>query len=262
MIQKNQIRVDNNLLFDAWSAGMEDDASILCKYQRFLAAAFHSRSEHLDLMATLESVLDVGPVADLLMSIRDDADASFAMARKSYLHPNGYQKLVLISPDQFPVPYELRMHYWATIGVDSKPDIHDHGWDFASHILFGRLQSDEYEVSETGEHLHSGRYIRQEQHSFGVYSNNTQPLSKVNSATYNAGDFYLQPNELLHRVTPLDPDGTCTLVLQGPTKSTESRVFCAKNASSLRSVVIKPLQVSAYHSCIDRIVLRGSKPSR
>ncbi|HSS48756.1 MAG TPA: hypothetical protein VLX28_07410, partial [Thermoanaerobaculia bacterium] len=86
----------------------------------------------------------------LLQAVLLEPAALREVASRSYRHPNGYDKIVLCSTSEIIVPYEARLHIWWSDTERPDTPIHDHGWDFASMVLSGRLECQEYEVGEGG----------------------------------------------------------------------------------------------------------------
>ncbi len=195
-------------------------ARIILTYQQHLIDAFLPDRSPRDLVAVLEKLLEAGAFSDFLCSLVDNDLALNEMANKSYRHPNGYDKLVLISPNEFPVPYELRLHHWPEEGSGSESDIHNHGWDFASHIVFGSLSCEEFERAESGTRYRKIEYLRQSQGSFTFSEGASHELAMTKSFILESGETYFQPRGILHRVFSSAKVGTCTIVLQGVTEST------------------------------------------
>lgn len=71
-----------------------------------------------------------------IAQVLEQADALAWTGRRSYRHPNGFEKIVLAS--DLPGAEELRIHRWCNDAEDT--NIHSHAWDFQSYILKGCLE--------------------------------------------------------------------------------------------------------------------------
>ena len=75
-----------------------------------------------------------GHVSELLKLVHTCSNVAADCAGKSYLHPLGFHKLMLVNASPL---FELRIHAWRptyTVGVDH---IHNHRFGFVSSVIRG-----------------------------------------------------------------------------------------------------------------------------
>ncbi|RZV34821.1 MAG: hypothetical protein EX272_11900 [Chromatiales bacterium] len=215
-------------------------------YQEHLIDVLSPDRSPRDLVVVLEKLLEAGAFSDFLYSLAENDVALRDMATKSYRHPNGYDKLVLISPNEFPVPYELRLHHWLEEGSGSESDIHNHGWDFASHIVFGSLNCEEFERAESGTSYRKIEYLRQNQGSFSFSEGASCDLDMTKSFILKSGETYFQPRGVLHRVSSSTKVGTCTMVLQGATESTVADNYIRPSGAAPQPKSLQKMSMQEY----------------
>ncbi|MDL2192821.1 hypothetical protein QQF40_15685 [Cobetia sp. LC6] len=87
---------------------------------------------------SLLEYMSYGRWRSLFSSIVLNEAAIEEIAKRSYVHANGFVKLLLV--DKRPL-YSVRLHIWPST-VIKETDIHDHPWDFDGFILNGgRMQA-------------------------------------------------------------------------------------------------------------------------
>jgi hypothetical protein len=148
-----------------------------------------------------------------LLRLLADRQAIAELAARSYLHGNGFYKIVLAANDSF----KLRLHVWFP-GSDAEENIHDHRWWFASRILCGQLASAVYE-----EAAHADAVAYREYLYFGRNAETGARVEEIGSTRLvirghrvrQPGDSYVLAPGVLHRILHADPDAvTATLMCQ------------------------------------------------
>ncbi|WGH75027.1 hypothetical protein P8625_13235 [Tenacibaculum tangerinum] len=135
---------------------------------------------------TLNEITNKFCVSSLFDEIIDDETWISQIASKSYHHNNGFEKLTVFSGSN----YNLRIHiYWNNI-KQSKPNIHDHRWNFSSKILSGGYISELYEIVDKGIEKQMYLYYSQEKLD-GKYS------------LYNKGKVFLKKLKLGNTINPM-----------------------------------------------------------
>ena len=126
-------------------------------------------------------------------------------AQSSYLHSNGFSKILLSS---HPNHGTVRLHHWE--GQTQADDTHSHRWDFSSIVLHGNFQETVYEV-EAGTGAIQYRYARQgldgeltDGQEVSIRELSTFPASTRGRVHRKAGAF--------HRLACVSSDGGMTLV--------------------------------------------------
>ena len=105
------------------------------------------------LVSVLEEQLSLPQVLALLQGLLADEQALQAVAARSYVHGNGFVKVVLLDEHG----HKLRLHIWFA-GSACEENIHDHRWSFASHVLVGTLNSEIWVDDAQGQALPEYRY--------------------------------------------------------------------------------------------------------
>jgi hypothetical protein len=153
-------------------------------------------------------------VAELLGSVLRDEDWLDAVLARSYRHPNGFAKIVLISERSF----QLRLHVWRP-GDRSAPtieNIHSHHWDFASTIFLGSYRYQEFVQADRGDPFHAYTYHGHQGMSYSLRPVGIRDLRCTFDASLAEGTTYTLSTDVFHRVI-CDPDRlTVSVVLQGP----------------------------------------------
>ncbi len=189
----------------------------------------------------LEAVADRAHLRDALATIVGDQHLLSAVASKSYLHPNGFEKIPLAytrTPE-----YKLVLHVWCGGRDAHEPsDIHNHRWDFSSMVLLGGLQWEQYEISASLGHP-MAEYRYQSPEGSGSYSLEhvgSSPLHCVLSAWFSERTTYTFSRDALHRADP-GTSMSVSLVLQGSPQQSRTRVFRSSTSHSLECVSVRPI---------------------
>lgn len=141
------------------------------------------------------------------------ADSLTRLAQSSYVHANGFEKLVCGAAA--PEGAKIRLHVWSAAANDAQT--HDHSWSFYSYILLGSISCTEYEV-DAGMGTHSiYRVPNLRVHEAGVPLKCVQrnvSLRASSERTLTSGEGYGLTSNKLHRVVASRTSGALTLVLQ------------------------------------------------
>jgi hypothetical protein len=180
-------------------------------------------------------------VVRLLAALRSDLQRLAAAASRSYLHANGFVKIVLLAGDGF----KLRLHLWmpdrAGIGSEVE-DIHNHRWDFASHMLTGGYRYQQFAPASDGTSYFGYSYRSPEgDNSFALRTRGAKLLSCVFDAAVDTGTSYTLRAEVLHRVISDPGRLTATLMLQGAPRRPATEVYTTTDLGRYVSVPIASL---------------------
>jgi hypothetical protein len=135
------------------------------------------------------------------------------LAEASYVHANGFEKLVCGA--NAPESSKIRLHVWPAAANDAQT--HDHGWSFYSHILLGSISSTEYAVSmEPGSHsIYRVPNLRAREAGVPLKCmQRNASLRALSERTLTSGEGYGLTSNKLHRVVASRTLGAVTLVLQ------------------------------------------------
>lgn len=219
----------------------------LARIERQLAeaSAAHAADGADDLIKMLIQLTAPGKPAELLAALKADRSRLEAAASRSYVHANGFLKIVLLAG----VEFKLRLHLWlsTTAGPTERPeDVHNHRWDFASHMLAGSYRYQQFAPDDGG--LPYYRYIYEPvggSGSFSLRERGMQGLSCVFDATIGAGCTYLLRGEVLHRVIGGPSRPTATLMLQAAAKRPVTDLYAAVPLGQDRIVPVERLAPAA-----------------
>jgi hypothetical protein len=120
------------------------------------------------------------------------------IAARSYLHGNGFYKIILEENDAF----RLRLHIWLPTSR-AEENIHDHRWHFASVILNGSMETEIWEDALPGggealdEYLYIGK--TKDTEARNLYMGKAR-VSLKNRIFNGAGDSYYMMSNVMHRI--------------------------------------------------------------
>jgi hypothetical protein len=142
-----------------------------------------------------------------------------ASAVESFIHPSGFDKLVLLTGENF----KLRLHNFHPSDVQRPSEnIHTHRWEFASSILYGYFVADFYELDENGE---EERLHYQYHSETGMERKGAKTLAKYETRIHSKGSSYFLPCDLMHSIVDVAPTGAVSLIATGFTNGLTTEVF-------------------------------------
>lgn len=195
------------------------------------------------LMEALRPYNATRAVCELLGSILRDESWLEDIARRSYEHPNGFVKIVLMSTRQF----QLRLHVWRQgtgIGTELE-NIHNHRWDFASTILVGGYRYQEFVDTDGGKSFFAYTYGSQRNaSSYSLLPYGKRTLEHSFDAYLRAGTSYTLRSQAFHRIIADPCQTTATLVLHGPKMDVPVEVFADSMLDSGPGLPLKRLPVA------------------
>lgn len=135
-----------------------------------------------------------------IIRVLQHSDLQKQTAQRSYRHPNGFEKIVLVS--DLPEIEELRIHRWCDDLEDT--NIHSHSWNFQSYVLKGSLTHHLWQLCAGDEVtaflmppilIRDGLADEYEFEELGRFS-----LESLGVFQLAQGSFYRMNSGLLHRV--------------------------------------------------------------
>jgi hypothetical protein len=206
-------------------------------------------------------------VIELLEASMMSDSAICKIAEKSYIHDNGFFKLVL--KEDPATRAKLRLHLWNT-GSDmrtSESNIHNHRWRFCSRILAGEVKYQIFSPARLpGDPYLKYSYSRTNSTTqYNFVESGYQNLSLVEEGTMLTGVTYsLMPN-VLHRVTPLSPQ-LLTLVAHDPPCRPNTDVYTDRSVpigdGTMQRLTVPEVQYLLEQCCsIIRSANSGIPPS-
>ena len=153
-------------------------------------------------------------------------DALAEIAARSYRHDNGFAKIVLRSGQHG--RGAVRLHVWPADGGADR-NIHNHCWDFASIVLAGRLEFEEFVVD--GESAVNARHYVYDAATDFDYTLRLRGATRLRSVARGirgAGDAYEMSSTALHRTAGVPGAVTVTLLCQGPHRRDFADVYVTR----------------------------------
>lgn len=168
------------------------------------------------LTKTVKHFSHKGRLFDLINSVLDQNFDN--LLEKSYLHPNGFDKLVLVSGQHF----NLRLHNFHPPKVMKPAErVHNHKWEFASSILLGGYQAQEFNIhSGDSERCHY-QYSKEQ----GLVYQGQSHVLLTDEYEVKAGTTYFMPGDVYHSITKISDEGCITVMMTGYTTETTTNVF-------------------------------------
>lgn len=222
-------------------------------------------------------------VRALLKAFLEDEDRLRAAAGRSYVHPNGFTKIVLSAGRG----HQLRLHIWWQRPGDAVPkdsNVHNHRWDFSSVLITGGYRYQEFlpvgppdrperrdsfarepSPGEPGS-LARGTSFRayaygsaDDSSSYSLLPRGSRRLELVFDAFLSAGTGYALSADILHRVLGDPSRTTASLVFQGRDRRPTVDVFAEaalKTGPALALEKISPRslagELSGLLACLTR----------
>lgn len=141
-----------------------------------------------------------------------DARRLSECAAASYLHANGFYKIVLVQKRQ----YKLRLHVWLP-GAAAEENVHEHRWHFASTVVCGELNSEVLIEDVTDEAHYFDEYLYSAKDGQNAASRllvGKTKLAVLATSVRKRGDCYAMRPNALHRIVCTGGALTATLMCQ------------------------------------------------
>ena len=176
------------------------------------------------------------------------SDAILAeIASKSYIHKNGFMKIVYETCEET----ICRLHIYPP-GASADKNIHDHRWDFDSITICGTLPMSCYYIDEGSSeilHLYSktpgGGHLIESQFKCSAEFIDTIYVGKLQG--------YKMPYDLFHRIEAVD-ELTITYVETYPAISASCHLVSSEDRSGVGSVQPEPLTITDTRQALALIV--------
>lgn len=204
-----------------------------------------------ELLEIVSAMARPSELTELLLSLRKDDQAITACARRSFRHPLGFDKLMII--DALP-KYTLRIHAWwpgASSGVDH---VHNHRFSFISSVVHGSYDMQMYEKGHGGSSV--VEFQEEVSAALGwrlhrVAITRIRPLATIRLWQ---GTSYVLPAETLHRVTMKRQSPCITLFLQTEISRSSTQVFIYEGAPVPVSIPKESLTCDGYRRSLEAVL--------
>ena len=191
---------------------------------------------------------------EALGQVLADRAALDRIGARSYVHDNGFAKLVLVERG-----FKLRLHYRPAAGVAAGAEnIHDHRWNFLSNVLFGELAVQKFqrcaESAPGAMHVLDCQYRARQVHgqSYGVIPQGLAHVRHVSTDILAAHSTYFLDGAVMHRLVARPGSSYATLVLTHPPFATTTRLM--PTGDYAREVAVTPMSPSQLASTLEMII--------
>lgn len=175
----------------------------------------------------------VCPIIEKLTSkILTDSKYAEMIANQSYVHQNGFYKIVLYFED---TGYSLRLHIWDKLNSTVDSHIHNHKGRLLSYIITGSLAITLYDIKEEGEPY----YCYELNHDPKIYK--FKFLNKVSLIKYSTIKVcnkccYELEHDRLHDIQNASGNISATLVHFDHYATLKTKVLSEKEINSNRNI--------------------------
>ncbi|MDQ7905997.1 hypothetical protein RB614_15905 [Phytohabitans sp. ZYX-F-186] len=170
----------------------------------------------------LRSIGEPAALRHLIGSVLASDDLAEALARRSYPHPLGFDKIILLS--QQPLG-QLRLHIWWPETARRREHVHNHRFAFASFVVTGEVRMRVYRPSDDGEALVHFRETSLAAEGVWEFQRlGDTRLRLCLNADLGAGSTYAMPADALHRIDA-SPLLTATLFLETRSVREHSSIY-------------------------------------
>ena len=171
-----------------------------------------------------------GGLAEQVKGYLQSRSAIAKIAQRSYMHPNGFRKLVL---DEAVGGKRIRVHLWRASSNRSVSisNVHNHRWDFASMNVMGLVTSEIHVVYPSERTMNHFEFTPAKAGSRYGLRHVGESGTRVDSVrTFAPTMSYELAARQLHRVRI--PGDAMTIVVSGPPVSNTTDVFREKEADA------------------------------
>lgn len=187
------------------------------------------------LLNILKNISATYNLKKILLEIIDSEERLSQLSNHSYLHSNGFDKIVIDSFSEFGL--KLRLHiWWNENNHIEESTVHNHPWDFASHLIVGSYAMKLFRESKTdGEEYLKTFYptLAKSEQLKPIIETKKVKLSCYKEQTFQANTFYALDHNKFHSVV-MPKHVAASLVLQGKHIADMTTVY-AKNDSILNN---------------------------
>lgn len=200
----------------------------------------HAEQEALDNISAALKDFGCSRLYKYLASLVTRQGAMEDLASRSYLHGNGFYKILLADLKT----HVLRLHVWRR-NASAEENLHSHRWPFASAIMLGSLTSELW-VDAVGEDRQTFPEL--------MYRGKNDPFESVgqcrirlkNVVRHVAGDYYSMSADELHRIVNVGDQLTVTLMMRPHnTRSWARNILINETVPNAKPVYVSAMQLRA-----------------
>lgn len=194
-------------------------------------------------LAAMSSLAEPTRLAELLRSIHANPRQTVECAARSYLHPLGFHKLMLINESPL---FELRIHAWRPSDVPGVDHVHNHRFGFVSSVICGGYDMLVFQADDAGtpmleycEAAHPGAGWRLERQGISG-------LRLLTNVRLRPGASYALAPEALHRVAVPAGVRCVTLLLRTTATGATTRVFVQQDEDVRTMIPMRAMSHEEY----------------
>jgi hypothetical protein len=194
-----------------------------------------------------KTVYDLVVLMDDIIRVLGDAATLAEIAAKSYIHKNGFIKLVYETIEET----VCRLHIYP-LGASADKNIHDHRWDFSSVTICGSLPMSLYAIIDgDSEIIH--KYSKTL--SSGHIIQSISPCSSELVETVHSHQLhgYYMPSHIFHRIEAVE-ELTITYVETYPATSDYCHLVSFEDRSGDGQVQPEPLTIEETRQALELVV--------
>ena len=186
---------------------------------------------------------------NFIAEVMNQPERLVEIARDSYVHKNGFVKLILGQKDG----RKKRLHYYP-VGAKADENVHNHRWDLNSTILVGSLPSHFYKVGYEGDQDYLHAYRKNAltgEHEIVVTGKCTS--TEVAYKAFTAGTNYTLSYSTHHRIGKVETP-TVTLMRTNKPVSDECDLINRIDRSGPGAEVEPPLSIEQVRIYLEEVV--------
>jgi hypothetical protein len=192
---------------------------------------------------TLATIARPASLTALISSITADSDLVESCAARSFHHPLGFDKIMLVNCSPL---YTLRIHAWWPFQTCAAEHVHNHRFDFLSFVLRGGYCMQTFRPATDG--------IAMTRYQEALGSDRNWELRKIGPAYIQPADTrvlkqgagYALRSDVLHKVT-VEPNTLCfTMFLQTMPVRDTTEVYTRREQIAPIQTVKETLDAQAY----------------
>jgi hypothetical protein len=204
----------------------------------------------------LTSILNARSAARIVSEILRDDELLGEVARRSYTHSNGFDKITLISSHE--PEFKLRLHMWWPKGRDCqiREFIHNHRWLFRSTVLCGNAYMETFTEKADGYPVYRHVYFPRDD-ALEKYELRAVGRSRIASDLMSVlapGSTYSMGPDLLHRVLWTGDRLSVTMLVRWQSVRPTATVFSPSEIQDRRLLSVPSFSPGRLRTKLARII--------
>jgi hypothetical protein len=203
------------------------------------------------LLDALATIAQPASLITLINSIRTDSNVVESCASRSFLHPLGFDKIMLINCSPL---FTLRLHAWWPTQKFAAEHVHNHRFNFLSFVVQGGYMMETFESTrEDGMRMTEYQETPGADGSWELRKVGPAYIQPIESRAFKQGVGYELPSDALHKVI-VTPGTMClTMFLQTTPTSSATRVYTNPEEPTPARTPKNTLSAMAYRGKLDTI---------